>query len=136
MSAFSDYTKPFIWDMILNGNAPGAGVFDGDIFIALLTSEDPSDEISGNGYARASVDSSSSDKWTVSGGLAYNTASITFPIASGGNWGTITHIAVYDALTGGNLVLDDTEMIESVTINNGDTFRFLAAQIKFTLPEL
>ena len=74
-------------------------------YIALFTS-DPTDtgsagtEVStGTGYARTAV------TFTVTGDTASNSAAVEFPAASGGNWGTVSHIGVMDASTGGNMIV-------------------------------
>lgn len=60
-------------------------------------------EVSGSGYAR--VDLASKMTATVLGtGLCTNSAALAFA-ASGGDWGAITHVAVCDAASGGNVLL-------------------------------
>ena len=74
-----------------------------NIYVALSTA-DPLDTGAGvaepaDGYARVVMNS-----WDVAAARATeNTNQITFPQASG-NWGTITHWAIYDAVTGGNFL--------------------------------
>jgi hypothetical protein len=83
---------------------------------------------SGTGYARQSAD------FTVSGSAptqATNTAAVEFPTAST-SWGTVTHVGVFDADTGGNL-LAYAALSVSKTIGAGDVFRFPASQLTFTL---
>ncbi len=74
-------------------------------YIALFTS-DPTDtgsagtEVStGTGYARTAV------TFTVTGDTASNSAAVEFSAASGGNWGTVSHIGVMDASSGGNMIV-------------------------------
>lgn len=92
MSAMSDYLEDAFLDHFLGTSsttAPSA------VYIGLHTA-DPTDagtgaEVSGNGYARQSMAFAAS-----SSGTASNSAAVEFPAASGGNWGTITHIGIYD----------------------------------------
>jgi hypothetical protein len=98
-------------------------------YVALYTAA-PSDsgggtELSGSAYARQSV------AFTVSGDTASNTSAIEFPAATG-NWGTITHAAVFDASSGGNM-LAHSALTASKTIENGDVFRITAGSLDITL---
>ena len=82
-------------------------------------------EISGSGYARQAV------TFTVSGNLATNNAAIEWPTATG-SWGTITHIAVFDALTTGNMLVYAT-LTSSKTISTGDVLRIPSGDLDVTL---
>ena len=74
-----------------------------NIYVALSTT-DPLDTGAGisepsDGYARVVMDS-----WDAAASRAtQNTSQITFAQASG-DWGTITHWAIFDAITGGNFL--------------------------------
>jgi len=101
--------------------------FGSTLYVGLSTA-DPGDdgsglaEPSGNGYARVST--TSSDWGAASGGSKSNTSAITFPAATG-NWGTITHVCLFDASTGGNLIwsgaLDSSQAISTDQIARFDT---------------
>lgn len=82
-------------------------------------------EISGSGYARQAV------TFTVSGNLATNNAAIEWPTATG-SWGTITHVAVFDALTTGNMLVYAT-LTASKTISTGDVLRIPSGDLDVTL---
>jgi len=85
-------------------------------------------EITGNSYARTAA------AFTVSGTSpteATNSAAIEFPAASG-NWGTITHIGVFDAASGGNMLVH-ASLTASKTIGSGDVFRIPAGDLDITL---
>lgn len=71
-------------------------------------------ELSGNGYARQAVTFGAP-----SAGVITNSADVTFPVATGSNWATVTHYGVYDASTGGNL-LNVCALSAGKTINVGD----------------
>lgn len=91
------------------------------LHIALLTAVADGEagsvtEVSGNGYARTAVTFNAA-----SGGSCTNNGDITFPTASGGAFGTITHIGIYDASTGGNLLIF-AALADSKTVSDGDTF--------------
>lgn len=58
-------------------------------------------EPSGGSYARVDV---TSYLGTPSSGVITNTSNISFPDSTA-SWGTVTHYVIYDALTGGNLLM-------------------------------
>jgi hypothetical protein len=123
MAEFSNYLEDKIIDHMLRNQAftpPST------LYLALYT-DDPTDadtgtEVSGGSYARQAVTLSAA-----SGGASSNSADITFPQATA-NWGTITHVGIRDAATGGNLLMHSA-LDESKTINNGDTFKVNAGDL-------
>ncbi|MBM3616646.1 MAG: hypothetical protein FJX28_14855 [Alphaproteobacteria bacterium] len=62
---------------------------------------------------------------------ASNNAAIEFPTASG-SWGTITHVAVFDASTSGNMIAY-ASLTASKTIDTGDVLRVPAGDLDITL---
>jgi len=85
-------------------------------------------EITGNNYSRKTA------SFTVSGTApteATNGSAIEFDTASG-SWGTITHIGLFDAATGGNMLVY-AELTASKTIGSGDVFRIPAGDLDITL---
>jgi hypothetical protein len=84
-------------------------------------------EITGMGYARKSA------AFTVSGTgtLATNSAAIDFDAATG-TWGTIVAIAVFDALTTGNM-LAFADLTTSKAIATGDILRIPTGDLDITL---
>jgi hypothetical protein len=97
--------------------------------LALFTAA-PSDtgggtEVSGGAYARQSV------TFTVSGNTASNNAAIEYPTATA-NYGTVTHIGVFDASSSGNL-LAHAALTTSKTIETGDVFRVPSGDLDITL---
>jgi len=130
MASFSDYTENLVLNWLLTTNAatrPTAW------YVGLFTAA-PSDagggtEVAGSGYARTATGT-----MTVAGTAttASNAAAIEFAAASGGNWGTITHAAIMDASTGGNM-LAWAPLTTARTINDGDVFRIPAASLTVSL---
>lgn len=131
MSSFTDYTENLVLTWLFTGSSatrPTAW------YVGLFTAA-PSDtgggtEVTGNGYARVatgtlSVSGTSPTNCT-------NAAAIEFAAASGGNWGTITHIAIFDADTSGNM-LGWAALTTSRTINDGDIIRIPAGDLDITL---
>jgi len=137
MSQASDYLEDKLLDHVLRNTAftsPTA------VYVGLFTEGDSAgdntdlleegtltNEISGNGYARKAATFSAA-----SGGSITTSGNITFDPASGGNWGTITHIAILDAASSGN-VLFYGALTTSKTIEDGDTFQITAGNLTVTL---
>lgn len=81
-------------------------------------------EVSGGSYARQSVTIDAA-----AAGATQNSAEILFPLATA-NWGTITHFAIFDATTGGNMLCHGP-LTASKVINTGDQFRFPLGALDF-----
>jgi hypothetical protein len=130
MSSFSDYTENLLLNWLLTTNSatrPTAW------YVGLFTAA-PSDtgggtEVTGNGYARVATGTMSISGTATT---ASNASAIEFAAASGGNWGTITHAAIFDASSGGNM-LAWAALTTSRTINDGDVFRIPASSLTVTL---
>jgi hypothetical protein len=100
------------------------------VYVGLYTS-DPGEgntgtEVSGGSYARTAVTFGAP-----SNGVSTNSASVTFPTATG-TWGTVTHIGILDALTSGNL-LYYTPLDASKSIASGDVFTISTGNLSVTL---
>ena len=83
-------------------------------------------EVSGGSYARVSVSVT-----TASAGAVTSSANVTFPQATGSG-GTISHLAIFDALTSGNMLMY-TELTTSKVIGNGDIFQISSGNLSVTL---
>ena len=69
---------------------------------------------------------------TGTGGQTSNNAAITFPSPTA-NWGVVTHLGVYDAVSGGNLLFW-VALTTPKTINNLDAApSFAAGALTFTM---
>ena len=129
MSAASDYLEDAVLDHVL-GNTTYTPA--GTLYLGLWTADDGleagtlTSEVSGGSYSRQAIafDAASS-------GSSSNTATVTFTTATG-NWGTITHVAVMDASTAGN-VLFHGSVTTSKTIESGDTFQVSSGNLTISL---
>ncbi len=130
MGGFSDYWENKILDHIF-----GKGSYTPPTIYVGLSTVDPTDdgsglaEPSGSGYARTQT--SASDWNAASNGSLYNASDITFAQATG-SWGTITHFALFDAATAGNMLAHGV-LSQSKTIGNSDTARFQAGDLDISL---
>jgi hypothetical protein len=89
----------------------------------------------GNAYARKDTGGPLDAEWDAtsgSDGLTANTNVQTFATASGGNWGTITDMAICGAVTAGDVYFF-TPLTTPKAINDGDTAEFAAGAITVTL---
>lgn len=100
------------------------------VYIALYTSDptvnDVGTEVSGGSYARVAATFS-----VPSGGASQNSALISFPQATL-NWGTITHIGIRDASSGGNLLWFGALSAARI-VNNGGIFQIQAGALTLQL---
>jgi len=127
MAEFTDFMENKIIDHMLRNQAYTP---PSTVYVALFTSA-TSDagggtEVSGGSYARQAV-----TLGAASGGASENSADITFPQATA-DWGTITHVGLMDALTGGNMLMH-SPLDASKTVNNGDTFKINTGDLDVTV---
>jgi len=126
-NAFTNYLENKIMAYVFSGTAFSSP--SGSLYLGLFTAA-PGEggggtEVSGNGYARKAV------TMTTSGNASTNSSAVEFDTATG-SWGTITYVAVFDALTSGNM-LAYGELTVSKTIGAGDVFRIPAGDLDITL---
>ena len=117
------YTAPTTWYVALYTSAPTE------------SSASTTSEVSGGGYARQSV------AWTIQAGgtaQASNTSALTYPAATS-DWGTVTHAAVVDHVSAGNIMSYETltktdfTTANPKTVNTGDIFQIDAGNLKVQL---
>ena len=125
--SFSNYLETEILDHVFGGAAYTA---PSTLYLALFTAVADGEagsvtEVSGGGYARQSM------AMTVSGNTASNTSAVEYPTATA-NYGTVTHVGVYDASTAGNLMAY-ASLTSSKAIETGDVFRVPAGDLDITL---
>jgi hypothetical protein len=126
MSSFSDYLEDAVLNYVFRNTGTPTSA---NVYLALYTVT-PSDtgggtEVSGAGYARQATAFDAS-----SGGAITNTSAESFT-ASGGTYGTVVAVGIFDAVTGGNLLAWDG--INSTTIADGDKITFPIGDIDISL---
>lgn len=129
MSALSDYSEKLVLDWLMT---TGSATRPTSWFVALFTAA-PSDsgggtEVSTGGYTRKSVTFNAASS---PGGTTSNSGVVTWT-ASGANYGTVTHVGIFDASTAGNLLWHGA-LSASKTVNDGDTIQFAAGNLTLTL---
>jgi len=130
MGSFSDYLESELLDHLF-----GKGSYTPPTIYVALSTANPLDdgsglaEPSGNNYAR--VQTAATDWNAASSGFIDNAAVIGFNEATG-NWGNITHFALMDAASGGNLLVHGA-LSTSKSIGTGDTAEFAAGDLGVSL---
>lgn len=145
MASMTNYLENKLVDWLFRG---GSYTPPTTWYVALFTAA-PSDagggtEVSGNNYARVALASSTSN-WAAtdaaasttnpSGGTSGTTSNnsvLSFPTPSG-SWGTITHAALFDASTSGNMLWWGALTTSRTVTDSGTPFSFpisaLTAQV-------
>jgi hypothetical protein len=101
MAGLSDYAENVVLDAYFGSGTPAT------LYLALYTAA-PSDsgggtEVSGGSYARKAVTNNSTNFPAASSGSKALAVAQTF-VTPTGSWGTVTHAALHDASTSGNLI--------------------------------
>ena len=133
MGSFSNFLELELLDQVFGALAYTAPA---TLYIALSTA-DPTDagsgiaEPVGNNYSRKSVANNKTTWDTAVAGALANAIAITFPTASG-NWGTISHFAIFDDPTAGNMLAHGS-LVVSKQVTTSDTAEFAIGDIDITL---
>jgi hypothetical protein len=129
MSSFSDYTENKVLDHIVGKTSFTMP----SVWVGLYTAA-PSDtgggtEVTGGSYARKST--AGADWAAASGGATSNANAITF-VTPSASWGTVTHFALFDASTAGNM-LAWAPLTSSQAVGTGNTVSFAVGDLDITL---
>ncbi len=154
MAAWSDIAENKLIDWFFRAQAIGitgasaaAGTGPTTLYVGLLTAA-PSDtgggtEVTSNAYARVAITSSLAN-WagtqspgstvasTGNTGTTSNNNVVTFPTPTPAGWGTVGWSAVFDALTGGNMLFWAPLTVSKV-VNVNDSVTFPAASLSFQI---
>jgi hypothetical protein len=126
--SFSNYLETELLDHVFTNTAYTA---PSTLYLALFTSNPAEDgsgtevTTSGTAYARQTV------TFSVSGNTATTDAAVEFPTATA-NYGTVSHVGIYDASSAGNLIAY-AALTTSKAIETGDVFRVPAGDLDITL---
>lgn len=127
--SFSDYAEGKVLDHVFKL----AAFVQPTLYLAVSTAA-PTDANSGTaepvgaGYARVATTAAS---WGRTVSEVANAAELAFPAATG-SWGTLTHFALFDAATLGNMVIHGTLAVPKA-IAAAETLRFPIGNLTFTL---
>lgn len=144
MSASSNYVEERVLDFWLKNNSLTTTA-PATVHVALFNTDDSTGavdqggvtddlesgtitaECSGGGYSRQAVTFG-----TITNGAVSNSGNLTWTTATDGNWGTITHVAVMDAASAGN-VLFYGALDTAREILQDDTFQITTGSLTITL---
>lgn len=126
MAEMSNFLENELYDHVLRN---AAYTSPANIYVSLHTA-DPTDagtgtEVSGGSYARTAV-----TMGAPTNGSGTNSADVQFPQATG-DWGSVSHIAIWDATTAGNMLFH-TPLDTTKNITTGDVFKIAAGSLTVT----
>lgn len=128
-NGLSDFLENKILNLVLKNTSYTPPT---SVYVSLHTA-DPTDvgngsevTTTGTAYARQTVTFG-----TVANGSVTNSADVLFPVATA-NYGTVTHLALWDASSAGNMLFSGA-LGASKTINNGDQFKIASGNLTITL---
>mgnify|MGYP003637807325 FL=1 len=137
MSQASNYLETALLDHVLRNTAYTSpttvyvGLFTADTNLEANDVANASEVGNANDYTRKAVTFAAAHG--TNGSISTN-ANVTFDPANGGDWGTITHVAIIDGNThgSGNVLFYGT-LATSKTIQDGDTFQITTGNLTVTL---
>jgi hypothetical protein len=127
MAAMSDFLENALINATLRNTTYTSPA---DVYVGLFTT-DPTDdgsgtEVSGGSYAREIATFAAP-----SNGSSSTNADVQFPQATA-NWGVVTHFAIFDALSGGNMLYHGI-LTAAKDIETGDVFKIASGNLTVTL---
>ncbi|NMC61668.1 MAG: hypothetical protein GYA55_00725 [SAR324 cluster bacterium] len=132
MGAATNYLENKILDHILGNSAYSA---PSKVYVGLATGVSEAGVVTGEpssgSYARVEVTNNATNFPNAVDGSKSNGTAITFPEATG-SWGTLTHVFISDASSGGNVLLY-SELTVSKAVDTGDTVSFAIGSLTFNL---
>lgn len=137
MTDFSGYLEDQIANWFFKNTSFDAS--NANIYVSLHTADegdnpDGSNEVGAADYARAST---APADWTVGGGDGPTTVDNANVISFGdpqNNWGTITHVAIWDASSSGNPLTATIQLNNSKTVDaDTDELTFEAGDLTFNV---
>lgn len=129
MAALSNYAEKLLLDFAMTtGSATRPTAWYVALFTAAPDDTGGGTEVSTGGYARQSVTFSAASS---PGGTTSNSNTVSFT-ASGAGYGTVSHIGIFDNVSGGNLLWHGS-MTASKTVADGDTLEFSIGNIDLTI---
>jgi len=126
LDGISDYACNAWLDLVLRNQTFTVTNCYAALFTA-WTDDTTNTECADGGCARLDVGGGFS---AAAAGVSHNDAAITFGAATGGGY-TVTHVALMDALTGGNILLRSA-LAASKAIGTGEALRFPAGDLDIT----
>lgn len=139
--SFSNYTARALLNALFGKTSSFGALASRPTIYAALSTTAPTEaggnvtEPSGNGYARVATATTDWNAATDADPSVINNAQVVqFPAVTGTaqTWGTCTHVVLYDASSGGN-VIGSGALTTTKSPSSGDVPRFSAGEIAITL---
>lgn len=130
--SLSDFSENEILDHLLGAatyTAPATLYLA--VFTAVPTDAGGGTEVTGGSYARLAVTNNATNFPASVAGAKSNGAVLDMVTASA-SWGTVVAYALFDASSAGNMI-GWADLASPVLINNGDTLRFAAGALTYSL---
>jgi hypothetical protein len=128
VSDMSNYLERQVYEWMRGTAMPSAPAA---IYLGLFTvapgESSAGTEVTGGSYARQAVTLPASS--APGDGSGANSAIINFPTASG-SWGTVVAVGIFDAVSGGNLLMYKT--VTNFTVSSGESARVDASGLTVT----
>ena len=126
MAEMSNFLENELYDHVLRNASYTSPT---NIYMSLHTA-DPTDagtgtEVSGGSYARTAV-----TMGAPTNGSGTNSSDVQFPQCTS-DWGSVTHIAIWDATTAGNMLFH-TPLDTTKNITTGDVFKIASGSLTVT----
>jgi len=134
-TAFSNYLENEVLDHLLSAATfTAAATLWYALYVISPGDANSGTEVStsGTAYSRQSVTNNATNFPAASGGTKSNGVLVNFGTATGAGWGTVGHIALLDASSGGNLYFYGSLDV-SIPILSGDSLSFPIGTIVFGL---
>lgn len=133
VNAASNYLEEALANHVLNNTTYTSpttvylALFVSPVSDANLEAGTLTNEVSGGSYARQAIAFNAA---TNPGGVCTNNGQVTFPTATAA-WGTVTHFAIMDALTVGNVLIYG-ELDNSKVVDIDDVFQLPDTNLSIT----
>lgn len=126
MASLTDFGERRALDGALGGVTTAATMYAA-LFTAAPGEAGGGTEVSGDGYVRQTMEFGAATTDGAGVTTAANSAEVLFPAATA-DWGSITHVALFDAASAGNMIWHGP-LATARTILTGDQFRFAAESV-------
>lgn len=126
----SDYAEDLLLQWLLsNASATRPTSWYLALFTTATSDDGSGTEVgSGVGYSRQAITFGTA----ASGSITNNGSTITFGPNTTTNWGTVTHAAIFDASTAGNMLVHGA-LSASKSVTVGDSVQFAAGSVVMTM---
>lgn len=128
MAGLSDYAENRLLDHIVGKTSFTMPTVYVGLYTVAPTDAGGGTEVTGGSYARKST--AGADWAAAASGASSNANALTYPAATA-NWGTIVAFGLFDAASGGNLLVWNN-LTTQKTVSSGETAQWAAGDLDLT----